>query len=477
MRRCDPGSTWAAISRSAAGASAGGPGVQPANASSRWASSAHSGATGRDEGVAAVAGGRSSEYTSPSTFERSMPTLSAFVARALTVRWPFVDAVHPTAQFTASPFSRLAVAHTLTVAGDTLVTTALAGSLFFDISPNAARGKVALSLALSMAPFAVVAPFLGPAIDRVRGGRRLTMAVAAALRAVTCLFMARVLDGLLLFPAAFASLVLSKTHAVAKSSLVPTVVASDDDLVMANARLSLAGVVVGLVAAAPGVAVLKLAGAEWVVRLAAVVFVAASVASLRIVTRRPDEPKAAAAGGAELREAGIRTAAVAMAVLRGSVGFLTFLIAFALRREHAPAWVFGVALLASMGGSLAGSVLAPVVRRRMREERLLMAALALLGTGALVASRLAGRPGAAVAAGAVGLAAGAGKLAFDALVQRDAPHAVQGRQFARFEAAFQLAWVVGALLPVLLTVALRQGLALLVAVGWTTAVGYGVQRR
>jgi hypothetical protein len=385
--------------------------------------------------------------------------------------------VRPAEQFTASPFARLALAHSLTVAGDTLVTTALAGSLFFDISPGAARSRVALSLVLTMAPFAVVAPFLGPAVDRVRGGRRLTMATAAAARAVTCLFMARVLDGLLLFPAAFASLVLSKTHAVAKSALVPTVVASEEELVEANAKLSLAGVVVGLVAAVPGVAVLKLVGAEWVVRLAAVAFGAATVAALRIVAPRPDRPGARTEAAAQLRHAGIRRAAVGMAILRGSVGFLTFLVAFALRRAGEPSWVFGVVLLSSMAGSLAGAALAPALRRLVREERLLVGALALLGTAALPAARAGGRLGAVVAAAAVGTAAGVGKLAFDALVQRDAPHAVQGRQFARFETFFQLSWVVGALLPVVFRIPLDRGLVLLVAVGWTAAVGYGAGRR
>ena len=59
-----------------------------------------------------------------------------------------------------SPFARLAVTHVLAVAGDTLVTVALAGSLFFSISPTAAKGRVALYLVLTMAPFAVVAPLL-----------------------------------------------------------------------------------------------------------------------------------------------------------------------------------------------------------------------------------------------------------------------------------------------------------------------------
>src|SRR5690349_8065938 len=62
----------------------------------------------------------------------------------------------------ALPFARFARAHALLGAGDTLVALALAGSLFFSISPDAARGRVALYLVLTMAPFAVVAPLIGP---------------------------------------------------------------------------------------------------------------------------------------------------------------------------------------------------------------------------------------------------------------------------------------------------------------------------
>ena len=72
----------------------------------------------------------------------------------------------------ATPFGRLLVTHVVLIAGDTFVTIALAGSLFFSISPEAARTRVALYLLLTMAPFAVVAPVLGPIIDRARGGRR-----------------------------------------------------------------------------------------------------------------------------------------------------------------------------------------------------------------------------------------------------------------------------------------------------------------
>jgi hypothetical protein len=389
-----------------------------------------------------------------------------------------------TPELSASPFSRLAVAHALSSAGDALVTMALAGSLFFSISPSAARGRVALSLVLTIAPFGLVAPFLGPAIDRRPGGRRGMVVLAAAGRVAAALYMGRVIHGLLLFPAAFAYLVLSKTHAVAKSALVPGVVDTDDDLVQANSRLALIGVIMGLVAAVPGVPVLKLLGGRWVLRLAAAVFVAAGLAAMRITYAREDvgvravhvfgRSKAAEAddAAAAVRDRGIRLASIAMSGLRASVGFLTFLLAFALRRSHAPAWLFGVTLVASLGGSLVGNAVAPRARKSFSEERLLASCLALVAVAGVVATRLHGRLPPLVLAAAVGVGASAGKLAFDSLVQRDAPGAVRGRQFARFEAGFQLAWVVGALLPVIVHIPTRLGAGLLTVGASMLCVSY-----
>ncbi|HEY3142332.1 MAG TPA: hypothetical protein VGJ86_14435, partial [Acidimicrobiales bacterium] len=125
--------------------------------------------------------------------------------------------------FVVTPFSRLARAHIAAVAGDTLIALALAGSLFFSISPDQAKPKVALYLALTMAPFSLVAPLIGPWLDRVRGGRRWVIVGANAIRAGICLLMIRDLDRLFLFPEAFTVLVLSKGYQVAKSALVPTV--------------------------------------------------------------------------------------------------------------------------------------------------------------------------------------------------------------------------------------------------------------
>lgn len=375
-----------------------------------------------------------------------------------------------------SPFSRLAIAHTLCVAGDTMVTIALADSVFFNIDPSAARGKVTLTLLLTMAPFAVVAPLLGPFIDRARGGRKLMLVAAAAGRALTCLVMAQVVDSLLLFPAAFAALVLSKAHAVAKSSLVPAAVDSEERLVEANAKLSLTGGVAGFVAAGPAVLVLRLAGAPWELGLAAVVFTAAAVAALRIAPARLEQQSAAAEVKEELHHAGVRLAATSMAVLRAAVGFMTFLVAFVFRREHVPSWWFGIVLATSMAGTLLGAAAAPRLRERLREESILTGCLVFVALGGLLAARLNNRPVTALLAFIVGFSASAGKLAFDSLVQRDAPKAVQGRSFARFETEFQLVWVVGALLPVALSIPERVGFTLL-ALGPAVAAFFYVTGR
>ena len=123
------------------------------------------------------------------------------------------------------PFGRLALTHVLMTAGDTMFAVSLAGSLFFSISPTAAKDKVLLYLLLTMGPFAVVAPALGPLIDRSRGARRAMVVTSALGRAVLCPFLARDIHSLLLFPEAFAMLVLSKVYLVTKGALVPEMAA------------------------------------------------------------------------------------------------------------------------------------------------------------------------------------------------------------------------------------------------------------
>ena len=380
-----------------------------------------------------------------------------------------------------SPFVRLARVHVVSVAGDTCVTVALAGSLFFDISPGEAKGKVALSLVLTMAPFAVVAPLLGPFMDRWASGRRRMALGAAAGRAVLAMFAAEAVQSLALFPLVFGMLVLSKAHGVAKSALVKATVERDDELVRANSRLAVLAGLAGVVAIGPAAAVLKLPflGPGWVLRLAAVLFGAGAIASVTLVDHRGSGRAADSGRERERPEGlfapGIVRAATSMAVLRGTVGFLAFHIAFSFRREGiANAWL-GLAVAASAAGSLLGSAMAPRLRSVLREEHIVLGALLGVAVTGLIAWSTSGVAMLAVLALALALAAASGRQAFDSLVQRDNGDAVQGRAFARFESCFQLVWVVGALASVLIPFPPGAGglvVALLTAGG---AVAYGVE--
>jgi MFS family permease len=346
-----------------------------------------------------------------------------------------------------SPFARLALTHALALGADTLVAVALAGSIFFSATLAAARPKVLLYLGVTMVPFAVVAPVMGPALDRTRGGRRFMVAVFALGRAALCLFMANHLNSLLFYPAAFGALALSKGYLVAKAALVPAVVPDEGALVEANSRLALIAVLAGVALGPVGAGLQKLVGASWVLRLAAVVNLASVVAAFRIPkARRPAEPPAPVEQ-AELHAASIRLAATAMTVLRAAIGFLTFLAAFDLKRRHAPAWLFGLVIGAGALGGFLGAVIAPRLRRVMKEETILAGSLLLPAVVTLFGARAFGNTAIAVVASAVAVGAAAGRLAFDSLVQRDAPEAVRGRTFARFETRFQLAWVGGAFIP------------------------------
>src|SRR5258705_794341 len=92
-------------------------------------------------------------------------------------------------QLGQSPFARLALTHALAIGADTLVAVALAGSIFFSASLAAARPKVLLYLGITMVPFALVAPVIGPLLDRCKAGRRTIVAAFAIVRAARAVFL------------------------------------------------------------------------------------------------------------------------------------------------------------------------------------------------------------------------------------------------------------------------------------------------
>ncbi|MDQ1448088.1 MAG: hypothetical protein QOC79_1059 [Actinomycetota bacterium] len=358
------------------------------------------------------------------------------------------------------------------------VTVSLAGTLFFDVGVGAARPKVLLYLLLTMAPFALVAPVLGPFLDRTRGGRRLMVAAAMGGRAILCLLMANQVDSPLLYPLAFGALVLSKGQSVAKSALVPAVVDSHDELVLANSRLAIVAVL-GATAAAPIAAlVLKLAGAPWVLRTGSLVFLFGTVCAFGI-------PRAKRVGSGEtvderdaLHARSIVIAGTAMGLLRSVVGFFTFFAAFALKRSHEPAWVFGLVLIASAAGNGLGTLISPLLRKKVREEWMLAGALLVPAFPLVFAARDYGRVSLVAAAATVAAATACGRVAFDSLLQRDGAETVRGRAFARFETRFQLVWVAGGVGSVLVPGGGRGGIFVVAVVLLFAGLSYvGAFRR
>jgi Major Facilitator Superfamily len=358
-----------------------------------------------------------------------------------------------------SAFTRLARTHTASAAGDAAVAIALAGSLFFDIGPGEARSKIALYLVFTMAPFAVVAPLMGPLLDRLQGGRRWMVTVGAFLRALLCASMIRHLQSNWLFPQAFLVLVLSKTYAISKSALVPRVVRGDDELVEANAKLGLLSGIGGLAVAIPALGLRAIFHTgKPVLALASMMFLLAAVYGLKLPREAVAEHRIEPEEKAMLRSIGIALAASAMAVVRATVGFLSFHMAFWLREKGTPVWWFGVVVAASSIGAFAGNALAPKLRERLQEETMLAGCLGGIALLGLLVALDGSKAGAAVLSAAVGVAASVGRLAFDAIVQQDAPEANRGRAFARFETRFQVAWVAAAFVPVVIHLPARVGL-------------------
>lgn len=415
-----------------------------------------------------------------------------------------------------TPFRRLATVHGLSSAGDALVAIALAGSVFFDVSAKAAESRVALSLGLTVAPFLIVGPLLGPLVERARGGRRAIVVGCAIGRAICCFFMAYWAHSLALFPIALFTLVFSKLYMVTRAALVPGVVNAPGQLVLANSKLSVGGSAAGIIAGGTGAGLLALLGSPDLLRCDIAVYLGCAWGATRLTNAKVPPPQPALASGAPTASApalapralvppalappalapsasaptfgppgvraasglppgGLQLAAVATAALRFSTGFVTFLLVFTFRRGSAALIWYGLALAASQLGNVSGALLAPRLRKRAPEEWMVTGSSVVVGAAALGAGVIDwGRHWAiaVVLSGGIGLAAGSGKLAFDSMVQRDVPSRLRARSFARFESGFQLSWAIGSLLAVLVPMTLSQGFIAIGIVGLLGAVAF-----
>ncbi|MFJ8821383.1 MFS transporter [Streptomyces sp. NPDC102467] len=396
-----------------------------------------------------------------------------------------------------SGLGKLIELHAVNGAGDVMITVALASTVFFSVPTDEARGRVALYLAITMAPFTLLAPVIGPLLDRLPHGRRAAMAASMLARALLALVLsgAVVTGGIELYPAALGVLVASKAYGVVRSAVVPRLLPPRFSLVKANSRVTLGGLL-ATGAAAPVGAGLQALGPRWPLYGAFVIFLAGMVLSFSLphkVDSAKGESRALLAADEEhlhgarrkQRKPGLRTVGTAVthalaanAALRCLSGFLIFFLAFLLR-EHPLTGESAAVSLALVGVSAgAGNALGTAVGAWLKSrapEVIIVTVVAVVLGAAIVSAIFFGAFMTACLAAVAGFAQALAKLSLDATIQRDVPEAVRTSAFARSETLLQVAWVLGGAIGIALPLNGVLGLSVgagIVAAGWlSTARG------
>jgi hypothetical protein len=355
-------------------------------------------------------------------------------------------------------------------AGETAMAIALADSLFLSVSPDAARGKIILFLAVSMAPFVVISPLIGPRIDRLKGGHRMVVILVGIMRALVLVGISQVVKSKEIIPSiglyvlVFSAMILGKTYAIAKSAIVPSTVEFEDDLVKANSKLGQIAGLTGFIVAIP-VGLLQLISTTAALGFGVLAYLFAALNAYRMpkiaVATKPAEKLEIE----ELHSASIVSTGNAMRVLRGCVGFMFFHLAFWLRGEVAGTAWFGFALGMIGVSILLANTVSPFLKNHMREPMMMLSALLAVAISGIIAAWYDRVVGGILLAAIVNAAGTVGKLAFDSTVQSDAPDANRGRAFAQFETKNQVAWVVGGLVPVIFSPSGEIGFAIVALVG------------
>jgi MFS family permease len=386
----------------------------------------------------------------------------------------------------------------LNSAGDALIAVALAGTMFFNLDVQQARGQVALYLLVTMAPFALVAPLIGPVLDHMRHARRIAIAGTMLARGLLCWGMAGAVlhkDPVTLMPAAFGALVLSKAFGVSRSAVTPRVLPAGLALVTANARASFTGLVAASIMAPLGAGLVAFANAGWALRLATLVFMIGAISAMRLPSHvdtpdagaRQSDPAQAHADQAQdhtgdrgrwrtLLRVGpvVGEAMLVNATLRAFAGFLILYLAFLLRTKGfvqpvSPNIALGLLAASAGAGGLAGTGLGALVKARA-PRAIVFGTLAMATVTAAVCAAFFGLVAALVVAFVGALGQSLGKLGLDAIVQREIGEEIRSSTFAVSETVHQLVWVIGGLTGLGLSIVASNGHLALAAVAGALAL-------
>ncbi|GAA1456747.1 MFS transporter [Williamsia maris] len=400
---------------------------------------------------------------------------------------------------------------------DAAMTVALANTLFFAAASAESKGKVALYLMLTIAPFALIAPLIGPALDRFQKGRRIAMASTFGVRVVLALLIMAncgwdsasnqlVYDPWVLYPCALGLLVLSKSFGVLKSAVTPRVLPPTIDLVRVNSRLTTFGLVGGTIVGGglaalfetllgrflplhlPGamvfLAIIATAGAVLCMRIPS--WVEVTEGEIPATFTYHGEPEAQpgkqktftpAALAAKMRQPlgrNVLTGLWGNATIRILTGFLVLYIAFYAKSNQGThsGWM-QFALLGAVGaaagvGNFVGNATGTRLELKNPQRIVVLVTAASLVVAVLAAvfgSILFAALAALVASGTSAI----GKVCLDSSIQDDLPEESRASAFGRSESVLQLSWVLGAALGVLLPPTLWIGftvVSVLLALGF-----------
>ena len=380
--------------------------------------------------------------------------------------------------------ARLTELHAVNVAGDAALTVSLAGTVFA-MPTDEARGRVALFLLLTMAPFVLLAPLIGPLLDRFRHGRRWALGTTLATRAFLAWVLATAVveDSVWLFPAALGCLVASRSYAVARAAAVPRLLPEGITLVTANSRLNISGLI-GMVIGGGLAGALSQIGPDWPLRLAIVVNVAATVLAIRLPPRVDstageldvdglpveEEPLPSPERGAARMRALPRSVRFVLWTCTGArmlTGFLTLFLGFLMREHPLPGWSGPLVLALVIGAAGTGNALGSLIgtRKHLPEPEVIATGVAVLAvTAGLVTALFYSLPTLLLVGLSAGLFGQLAKLSLDALIQREVPDAMRARVFSWSETILQAFWVIGGAIGIALPLNPRIGFAVITSV-------------
>lgn len=366
---------------------------------------------------------------------------------------------------------------------DAALAVALANTLFFAAATAESTGKVLLYLLLTVAPFAVIAPLVGPALDRLQHGRRLALAASSVGRSALAVVMALNFDSWIIYPCALGMLVLSKGFGVLKAALAPRVLPPSITLVKTNSRMSVFGLIAGAISGgiAAGIAALTdssgalyftaacgLVGAWLCMRIPS--WVESTAGELPIHhTGAIRRPKAGDKQRGLPRE--VAATLWASSTIRISTGFLALFAAFVIkiRYHHAPGgptpgmaigasgdeqgWT-QLLLLGAIGaaggiGGFVGNALGARLPLRAPQTVALGCLAAVVGS-VVVAFIIPGLITTGVVAFVASTASSLAKVCLDATLQQQLPEASRASAFGRSESVLQLSWVFGGVIGLLI---------------------------